>query len=65
MCDTYTDSSSHTNITKFCKVTSYLLSSYSAQVCRSSPQFGVPLATYNELLDQLVLFHKGLEKSKS
>ena len=27
-------------------VTSYLLSSYSARVCRSSPQFGVTLATY-------------------
>ena len=27
-------------------VTSCLLSSYSARVCRSSPQFGVTLATY-------------------
>ena len=31
-----------------------LLSSYSARVCRSSPQFGVTLATY-ELLNRL--FH--------
>ena len=33
-------------------VTSCLLSSYSARVCRSSPQFGVTLATY-ELLNRL------------
>ena len=35
-------------------VTNCLLSSYSARVCRSSPQFGVTLATY-ELLNRL--FH--------
>ena len=35
------------------KVTSCLLSSYSARVCRSSPQFGVTLATY-ELLNRLL-----------
>ena len=40
-------------------VTSCLLSSYSARVCRSSPQFGVTLATY-ELLN--LLFHIDFEK---
>ena len=53
--NTYTDSVPHTNTDSrvFSKVTSCLLSSYSARVCRSSPQFGVTLATY-ELLNRLL-----------
>ena len=51
----YTDSIPHTSTNSriFSKVTSCLLSSYSARVCRSSPQFGVTLATY-ELLNRLL-----------
>ena len=47
--DTY---DTHTNSGAIlCEVINCLLSSYSARICRSSPQFGVTLATY-EILNQ-------------